>query len=146
MAAPLAAGRGRRRNRSYRPLAEINVTPLVDVMLVLLIVFMIAAPLLTVGVPVDLPRADAPQINERAEPVVVTVDAKGQIYIQNTVAKPNELVPRLRAMRASNPELRIYVKGDQALQYGKIMEVMGLINAGGITKVALVANLPDQRR
>ena len=80
-----------------------NVTPMVDVMLVLLIVFMIAAPLLTVGVPVDLPRADAPQINERSEPVVVTVDARGQIYIQNTVAKPNELVPRLRAMRASNP-------------------------------------------
>ena len=146
MGAPLAAGRGRRRKCSYRPLAEINVTPLVDVMLVLLIVFMVAAPLLTVGVPVDLPRADAPQINERSEPVVVTVDAKGQIYIQNTVAKPNELVPRLRAMRASNPELRIYVKGDQALQYGKIMEVMGLINAGGITKVALVANLPDQQR
>ena len=146
MAAPLVGGRSRGKRRSYRPLAEINVTPFVDVMLVLLIVFMVAAPLLTVGVPVDLPRADAPPINERSEPVVVTVDAKGQIYIQNTAAKPNELVPRLQAMRASNPELRIYVKGDQALQYGRIMEVMGLINAGGINKVALVANLPDQRR
>src|SRR5882724_8898634 len=101
MAGPLLGGRSRNgnsRRSAYRPMSEINVTPLVDVMLVLLIVFMVAAPLLTVGVPVDLPKAQAPAINENKEPLVVTINAKGQIYLQETTLENEQLVPRLVAL------------------------------------------------
>jgi len=132
---------GRRRG-GYRPMAEINVTPLVDVMLVLLIVFMVTAPLLTVGVPVDLPKTEAQNLNQPEEPLVVSIDESGTIYIQETEVDSATLVPKLRAITQNNPEARIFVRGDQKIAYGRIMEVMGLMNAAGFTKVALIAEMP----
>ncbi|HWK46084.1 MAG TPA: protein TolR [Stellaceae bacterium] len=134
-------GRGGR--RSYRPMAEINVTPMVDVMLVLLIVFMVAAPLLTVGVPVDLPKSQAPTISEQKEPLVVTVNADGQVFLQETTIPAEQLVARLQAITNNNPDASIYVRGDKAINYGRVMEVMGLIASAGFTKVSLIAELPQ---
>jgi biopolymer transport protein TolR len=133
-------GNGRQR---HRPMAEINVTPMVDVMLVLLIVFMVAAPLLTVGVPVDLPKSNAPAINENKEPLVITVNADGDLFIQNEKLDSDSLVPKLQAITNNNPEAVIYVRGDKAINYGRVMEVMGLIASAGFTKVSLVAELPQ---
>ena len=130
----------------YSPMAEINVTPLVDVMLVLLIVFMVAAPLLTVGVPVDLPKAQAPAINENKEPLVVTVNAEGKIFLQETILEADDtLVPRLQAITHNNPEASIYVRGDRAINYGRVLEVMSMISAAGFTKVSLVAESPGSK-
>ena len=129
---------GIRRRRSYRPMSEINVTPFVDVMLVLLVVFMVTAPLLTVGVQVDLPRTRAQPIHESVEPLIITVDADGELYIQESKVKLAQLVPRLRAITDRRPDTRIYVRGDQAINYGRVMQVMGTVNAAGFTKVALV--------
>jgi biopolymer transport protein TolR len=140
MGPPSRNGRGRRGN--YRPMSEINVTPLVDVMLVLLIVFMVAAPLLTVGVPVDLPKASAPAINENKEPLVVTVNAAGKIYLQETTVEDDSLVPRLRAITNNNPEASIYVRGDKSINYGRVLEIMSMISAAGFSKVSLVAEPP----
>jgi biopolymer transport protein TolR len=123
-------------------MSEINVTPLVDVMLVLLIVFMVAAPLLTVGVPVDLPQTQAPAINEQKEPLVITVNAQGQIYIQETEVADDQLAPRLQAITNNNPQATIYVRGDKGLQYGRIMEVMGMVGSAGFSKVSLIAEMP----
>jgi biopolymer transport protein TolR len=139
-------GKGQRRSAAYRPMSEINVTPMVDVMLVLLIVFMVAAPLLTVGVPVDLPKAQAPAINENKEPLVVTVNAEGKIFLQETVLDNDDtLVPRLQAITNNNPEASIYVRGDRAINYGRVLEVMSMISAAGFTKVSLVAETPGAR-
>jgi biopolymer transport protein TolR len=137
-------GRGGR--RSYRPMADINVTPMVDVMLVLLIVFMVAAPLLTVGVPVDLPKSEAPAINENKEPLVVTVNKDGQIFIQETPIQDDALVAKLQAITNNNPDAVIYVRGDKALAYGRVIEVMGFISSAGFNKVQLVAELPQAGR
>ncbi|WP_298721627.1 protein TolR [uncultured Ferrovibrio sp.] len=126
-----------------RPMSDINVTPLVDVMLVLLIVFMVAAPLLTVGVQVDLPQTQAAAIQGQDEPLSITVDSKGVIYLQETPVELDQLVPRLQAIAGSAPDRRIFVRGDQAINYGKVLEVMGVINSGGFTKVALVGNPPS---
>ena len=149
MAGPLLGGRSRNgngRRAAYRPMSEINVTPLVDVMLVLLIVFMVAAPLLTVGVPVDLPKAQAPAINENKEPLVVTVNAEGKILLQETVLEADDtLVPRLQAITHNNPEASIYVRGDRAINYGRVLEVMSMISAAGFTKVSLVAETPTSK-
>ncbi len=131
---------------SYRPMSEINVTPLVDVMLVLLVVFMITAPLLTVGVPVDLPQADAPVITGQDEPLVVTVDATGKLYLQETVVALDKLVARLAAVTENRKETRIFVRGDRTIAYGKVMEVMGLINLAGYSRVALITELPRVSR
>ena len=125
-----------------RPMSEINVTPLVDVMLVLLIVFMVAAPLLTVGVQVDLPKTQAAAIQGQDEPLSVTLDAKGTIYLQETAVELDQLVPRLQAIAEGASDRRIFVRGDQAINYGKVLEVMGVINTAGFTKVALVGNPP----
>jgi biopolymer transport protein TolR len=139
-------GKGRRRSASYRPMSEINVTPMVDVMLVLLIIFMVAAPLLTVGVPVDLPKAQAPAINENKEPLVITVNAEGKIFLQETALEADDtLVPRLQAITHNNPEASIYVRGDRAINYGRVLEVMSMISAAGFTKVSLVAEMPGAR-
>jgi biopolymer transport protein TolR len=146
MAGPLLAGRARNGRSSYRPMSEINVTPLVDVMLVLLIVFMVAAPLLTVGVPVDLPKASAPAINENKEPLVVTINSKGQIYLQETTVEDESLVPRLVAITHNNPTASIYVRGDQAINYGRVLGVMSMISAAGFTKVSLVAETPKSTK
>jgi biopolymer transport protein TolR len=136
-------GGGRRKyRRGYRPMSEINVTPFVDVMLVLLIVFMVTAPLLTVGVPVDLPETQADAISDPVEPLVISVDREGQIFLQDSAIEPDALIPRLRAITENKPDTRIYVRGDKAINYGRIMEVMGRVNAAGFTKVALVAEWP----
>jgi biopolymer transport protein TolR len=133
--------RGGRMRRA--PMSEINVTPLVDVMLVLLIVFMVAAPLLTVGVQVDLPKTQAAAIQGQDEPLSVTIDSKGVVYLQESPIELEQLVPRLQAIAGSAPDRRIFVRGDQAINYGKVLEVMGVINTGGFTKVALVGNPPN---
>jgi biopolymer transport protein TolR len=128
-------GRGR-----YRPLAEINVTPLVDVMLVLLIIFMVTAPLMTSGVPVDLPKTNAQPINNDSEPLTVSINAEGKIYLQDQEVDLTDLVTKLQAIAQNNPERRIFVRGDKDLAYGRIMQVMGTITQGGFTKVALLAD------
>ncbi|HUX79131.1 MAG TPA: protein TolR [Alphaproteobacteria bacterium] len=140
---PNTPSNARGRRRSTRLVSEINVTPMVDVMLVLLVVFMITAPLLTVGVPVDLPKSKASAMNEKEEPLTITVDAKGNIYLQETALDLGVLVPRLVAITGSNPEARIYVRGDKGVFYGRVMEVMGAINEAGFTKVALISELPS---
>lgn len=135
-----------RRNGRYMPMSEINVTPFVDVMLVLLIVFMVTAPLLTVGVPVDLPKTQASQLSDQIEPLVVTVNAEGRLFIQETETDAGQLVPRLQAITQNKPDTRIYVRGDRAINYGRVMEVMGLISSAGFTKVALIAEMPQEGR
>ena len=139
------SGGGGRRRGSYKPLSEINVTPFVDVMLVLLIVFMITAPLLTVGVPVDLPKVKAKSIAEAVEPLVITVNAEGVIFIQDTEVELENLVPRLAAITDNKPDTRIYVRGDKSINYGRVLEVMGTVNVAGFTRVALIAELPKSR-
>ncbi len=133
---------GRNRRKSYRPVSDINVTPFVDVMLVLLVVFMVTAPLLTVAVPVDLPKTEARSINQDKEPLVVSIDAAGKVYLQENATNLEDLVPKLKAITGSNPDARIFVRGDKAITYGRIMEVMGTVSAAGFNKVALVAELP----
>ena len=136
-------GRGRSRGRGgHIPMSEINVTPLVDVMLVLLVVFMITAPLLTVGVPVDLPKTNASQMVGQDEPLVISVNAKGEVFLQKTKITLNQLVPRLEAITQNNKDTRIFVRGDRAIAYGQVMEVMGTVNLAGFTRVALVTQLP----
>jgi biopolymer transport protein TolR len=143
--------RGVARRARYRPMSEINVTPFVDVMLVLLIVFMITAPLLTVGVPVDLPKTRAATLSDTDEPLVVTVNASGAIFLQEHETPLGNLVPRLIAVTGANPDVKIFVRGDKAIEYGRVMEVMGAVSAAGFKKVSLMAELPkpgspDKRR
>ncbi len=133
-------GRGRRTGGSYRPIAEINVTPMVDVMLVLLIIFMVSAPLLTAGVPIDLPNSKAKSLQEHDnKPIEITLDKNGSIYIAKTEIKRAGLVSILSNMMEGDEERRIYVRGDQEISYGDIMEVLGLLNAAGFRKVALIS-------
>jgi len=136
-------GAGARRQR-YRPQAEINVTPFVDVMLVLLIVFMVTAPLLTVGVPVELPKTEAAQLVDRDEPLIVSVDAEGKIFLQETERTLESLVATLQAVRAERPDAIVYVRGDRAIAYGQVMSVMGALVAAGVTELSLVAETPDR--
>ncbi len=131
------SGRGR-----YRPMAEINVTPMVDVMLVLLVVFMVTAPLLTVGVPVDLPETAAPAINEPKEPLTITVNRDGAVFLQETGIEVDSLVPRLQAITGGNPDAVLYVRGDRAINYGRVLEIMSLVSSAGFRKVSLVAEMP----
>lgn len=138
---PQKPGSGRRSR--YRPMGEINVTPFVDVMLVLLIVFMVTAPLLTVGVPVDLPKTKAGQISANAAPLVVSLQADGTLYLQEATIAPDQLIARLRAISEANPEVRIFVRGDRSVQYGEIVRLMGRIQTAGFARVALVAELPQ---
>lgn len=123
-------------------MSEINVTPFVDVMLVLLIVFMVTAPLLSVGVPVDLPRTKAATLNDSEEPLVISIDGEGAVYIQQQSVEMAQLIPRLVAITDAKPDTKIYVRGDQAIQYGMVMRVMGEISAAGFNKVSLLAELP----
>jgi biopolymer transport protein TolR len=133
-----AAPDRRGRRRRTRPMAEINVTPFVDVMLVLLIVFMVTAPLLTTGVAVDLPETSASPLPGQDEPLAVTVTASGQVFLQDSPVELDELGPRLIAITAQNREARIFVRGDRAIDYGRVMAVVGTINQAGFTKVALL--------
>jgi biopolymer transport protein TolR len=128
------------RGRRGRPMSEINVTPFVDVMLVLLIVFMVTAPLLTVGVPVDLPQTRARSLGEDREPLAVSIDKGGTVFLQNTPVGIDDLVPKLMAISNNGYNQRIFVRGDKTVDYGKVMEVMGLLNAAGFTRIGLVTD------
>jgi len=138
-------GRGRMRRRA---MAEINVTPFVDVMLVLLVVFMVTAPLLTVGVPVDLPKTRAPALGQDREPLSVTVAKDGKIYLQKQLVPDDELVPKLTAISNNGYDQRIFVRGDTSVNYGRVMIVMGMLSAAGFTHIGLVTDVqqpkPDQ--
>ena len=134
---------GKRRHRRKPVMAEINVTPMVDVMLVLLIIFMVSAPLLTVGVPLDLPQTQAKSLDNDKEPLTVSVNTKGEVFLQNTEIKVDELVAKLQAItqaRGGNDE-RIYVRGDKKVDYGTVMRVMGRLSAAGFRRVALVTEV-----
>jgi biopolymer transport protein TolR len=141
-------GGGRRGRRGRRmPVSEINVTPLVDVMLVLLIVFMVTAPLLTVGVPIELPKTEAAALKTDKEPLTVTVKPDGQVYIQETAIAADELEPKLMAIAKNGKEETIFVRGDRRSSYGELMRVMGRINKAGFTKISLITELEqDDKR
>jgi biopolymer transport protein TolR len=139
-----AAVAGRRRHRRRPVMAEINVTPMVDVMLVLLIIFMVSAPLLTAGVPLELPQTQAKTLEqENKEPLTVSVNEKGQTYLQNTEISLEEVVPKLKAITDARggADERIYVRGDRQVDYGTVMKVMGRISAAGYRRVALVTDV-----
>jgi biopolymer transport protein TolR len=138
-----AAVAGRRRHRRRPVMAEINVTPMVDVMLVLLIIFMVSAPLLTVGVPLDLPQSQAKTLDLDKEPLTVSVNVKGEVYLQNTEIAVEELVPKLKAITEvrGGADERIFVRGDRQVDYGTVMKVMGRISAAGFRRVALVTEV-----
>lgn len=136
----------RRRRRRARPMSEINVTPFVDVMLVLLIIFMVAAPLQTVGVPVELPRTAAQALaSEQEEPLTVTLTADGVIMIQTTEVASEEIVPRLRAVLSERASRRVFIRADGAIPYARVVQVMGALNAAGITDIGLVTDLGGPR-
>jgi biopolymer transport protein TolR len=137
-----SAGGGRRRGR--KPvMAEINVTPMVDVMLVLLIIFMVSAPLLTVGVPLDLPQTQAKSLDQDKNPLTLSVNIKGQVYLNDTEITLDELVPKLTAITQSRGGMdeRIFVRGDKKVDYGTVMKVMGRLSAAGFRRVALVTEV-----
>ena len=121
------------------PMSEINVTPMVDVMLVLLIIFMVAAPLMTTGVPVQLPKTTAAKVAQSQKPLEVSIDKDGNPFIAKDGFTPETILPRLRQLKAENPEQVVLVRGDRDVPYGKIMEVMGLVGQAGFTKVSLIA-------
>ncbi|MBS9722569.1 protein TolR [Tianweitania sp. BSSL-BM11] len=139
------SGRGghRRRGRKHGVMSEINVTPFVDVMLVLLIIFMVAAPMLTVGVPIDMPETQAKALNADTQPITVTVNQAGQVFLQETEIPADEIVAKLQAIAQTGYEERIFVRGDKAADYGMVMQVMARINAAGYRNLGLVT-LPEQ--
>ena len=130
---------GQRRGR-HRQMSEINVTPFVDVMLVLLIVFMVTAPLLTVGVPVDLPKTRAPALGQDKEPLSVTIAKDGRIFLQKDVVPEDALVAKLTAISQNGYDQRIFVRGDKSVDYGRVMEIMGLLSQAGFTHIGLVTD------
>jgi biopolymer transport protein TolR len=131
----------RRRVRKNNPISDINVTPLVDVMLVLLIVFMVTAPLLTVGVPIELPKTDAKQMSEESEPLTITLDKEGNIYIQELEIPFAELSEKLEAIGMGNYDQKIYINGDKNINYEMLMKVMAKINSAGYTSIGLVTDI-----
>ena len=131
----------RRRVRKNNPISDINVTPLVDVMLVLLIVFMVTAPLLTVGVPIELPKTDAKQMSEESEPLTITLDKEGNIYIQELEIPFAELGEKLEAIGMGNYDQKIYINGDKNINYEMLMKVMAKINSAGYTSIGLVTDI-----
>ncbi|MEM7227102.1 MAG: protein TolR [Pseudomonadota bacterium] len=134
---------GQRRGKRYQPMSEINVTPFVDVMLVLLIVFMVTAPLLTVGVQVDLPETKAQALAQPSEPLVISVDEAGAVFVRDAPTDDEALVDRLVELTGNDPRTRIFIRGDRAIDYGRVMEVMGQVNSAGFTRVALIAQAPS---
>ena len=143
----------RARRRSARPMSEINVTPMVDVMLVLLIIFMVTAPLLTVGVDVEskgtlpkveLPKTEAGPVDQEQAPLSVTVDPQGKIFLQNTEIGFDQLVPKLTAIAKNGYDERIFVRGDRRVNYGVVMRVMGTISAAGFRRIALISDLEEK--
>ncbi|MBL4618087.1 MAG: protein TolR [Robiginitomaculum sp.] len=132
------SGSGRRRGQKYKPRAEINVTPMVDVMLVLLIVFMITAPLMTPGVPVDLPEVDAKVLNADSEPLTITILADGKVYLMDTEIEVNDLVAKLSAIAENGVQERIFLRADKAVDYGSVMNVMAKVHGAGFVNLGLV--------
>jgi len=133
-----AGGSSRFRRRRFTPIAEINVTPLVDVMLVLLIIFMITAPLLQVGVPVDLPKTSAQQVGGKDEPLVVSVNSKDEVFLGETKFELAELSAKLKAVHEEKPDQRVFIRGDKAINYGRMMEVMGVVIDSGFRQLGLL--------
>ena len=134
-------GRRGRRRRGAAPMADINVTPFIDVMLVLLIIFMVAAPMLTVGVPIELPETAANALpSEQEEPLAITMTADGRLMIQNTETAPEELITRLTAIAAERTSDKIFLRADGAIPYAKVAEIMGALNAGGFNNIGLVTD------
>ena len=131
--------------RQTRPMSDINVTPMVDVMLVLLIVFMITAPLLTVGVPVNLPQVAAKSLTTSSEPVVITLTKKGEIFLKDHETNIDALIPQLQHMQKQSPDMKIYIRGDKEIAYGMVMAVMGKFTMAGIQHVALITELPQNK-
>ena len=131
----------RKNFKTRKSISEINVTPFVDVMLVLLIIFMVTAPLLTAGIKINLPESASVLKNEKNDPVTVSMNSKGEIYIQKKKISSNDLIKKLIALKGQNKDLKIYIKGDKNLNYGKIMDLMSFINKSGFKKVALVTKL-----
>ena len=134
----------KRKKQRYTQMSEINVTPFVDVMLVLLIVFMVTAPLLTVGIKVDLPKVKATALTDIKDPIEITVKLDGEVYIGETKVEVENLIPRLNAITEQNTEARIYIRGDRVVAYGRIMEIMSIINSAGYIKVALITQNLEQ--
>jgi biopolymer transport protein TolR len=134
------SGSNRRRGQKYTPRAEINVTPMVDVMLVLLVVFMITAPLMTSGVPVDLPEADANALNADAEPLTITIMADGSVYLMETEIEVENLVPKLQAIAANGMQERIFLRADKNTDYGSVMNVMARVHKAGFVNLGLVTD------
>ena len=139
-----SSGRRRRGGRKHKPMADINMTPFIDVMLVLLIIFMVAAPLLTTGVPLDLPQTGAQSLNLEKQPLVVSIKADGKVFLMETEITLEELVPKLQAVSKTGPDERIYIRGDKSIAYGRVAEVMAALTTAGYRKVALV-NEPIQQ-
>ena len=127
------------------PMSEINVTPFVDVMLVLLIIFMVTAPLLTVGVQVDLPETSADTLPEESEPLTLTINSKGEVFIQETKIEFDNLIKKILAVSKNRTDTRIYVRGDKTINYGRVLEVMGKLSGSGFTKVALISEPYKER-
>jgi len=127
--------------KKRKSISEINVTPFVDVMLVLLIIFMVTAPLLTAGIKVNLPESTSILKNEKNDPITVTINSKGEIYLQKKNFTADGLIKKLKALKSQNKDLKIYIKGDKKLNYGKVMDLMSFINKSGFKKVALVTKL-----
>jgi biopolymer transport protein TolR len=132
------AGRRRRRSRRAGAINEINMTPFIDVMLVLLIIFMVAAPLMTVGVPLDLPQTKAAQLNVDSKPITLSIRQTGQVFLSETELRDEEIVPRLNSVAKSGAEERVFVRGDKRVDYGRVAQVMAIVTAGGFKRVALV--------
>ena len=146
MAVKLGAGhkaRGYAARRKFAPMSEINVTPMVDVMLVLLVIFMVTAPLLTVGVPVDLPKTKAESMTDPEEPLVITVKKDGTLFLQETAIKMEEVGPRLAAITANKPDTTIYVRADKDTNYGSFAQVLGELQANGFSKVGLITDAKE---
>ena len=133
------------RRSTREPISEINVTPFVDVMLVLLIIFMVTAPLLTVGVQVDLPESSADTLPEETEPLTLTIKAKGEIFIQETKVEFEKIIPKILAVSNNRTDTRIFVRGDKTINYGRVLEIMGMLSGSGFTKVALISEPYKER-
>ena len=139
-----SVGGGRFRRRRYLPIADINVTPMVDVMLVLLVIFMITAPLLQVGVPVDLPKTSAQNVSGKDEPLVVSVNSKDEVFLGDTKYELADLATKLKSVHDEKADQRVFIRGDKAINYGRMMEVMGVVIDSGFRQLGLLGEQADQ--